>query len=238
LTFSYDVVQGERLPAGTPLGSAQIASTQTLSYFEQIQENVALDVKELLYKVIIPRFQKENTTEHTLRLVGQDLDQYVAMVKNDLILKEIVRIVTQTNAPFPTNVEKDAIGVAIEQSIKQGKEKLITIPRNFYDNVKYDVDIDITGESVDTRVRYATKFAILQAITADPTALTDPMKRKFIFSMAEDGGVNMSEFFDVPQKSTEDIALAAGGPSASRAGGGVSAPQLNAQLAGQTQMTV
>ena len=25
-TMSYDVVQGERLPAGTPLGSAQIAA--------------------------------------------------------------------------------------------------------------------------------------------------------------------------------------------------------------------
>lgn len=233
LTFSYDVVQGERLPAGTPLGSAQIASAQTLSYFEQIQENVALDVKEMLYQVIIPRFLKENTTEHTLRLVGQDLDQYIAMVKNDLVLKEIVRLVV-SGAPFPTNTEAEAIGVAIEQSIKQGKEKLLTIPKNFYDNIKYDVDIDITGESIDTRVRYATKFALLQAITADPTMTTDPMKRKFLYSMAEDGGVNPGDLFDVETKGVQDIAAQAG----SRAGGGVSAPQLNAQLAGQTQMTV
>lgn len=231
LTFSYDVVQGERLPAGTPLGSAQIAQSQTLSYFEQIQENVALDVKEMLYQVIIPRFQKENTQEHTLRLVGQDLDQYIGMVKNDLILKEIVRIVTQTKAPFPTNEDRDAIGIAIEEAIKQGKEKIITIPAGFYDKVKYDVDIDITGESVDTRVRYATKFAILQAITSDPTMTTDPIKRKILYSMCEDGGVNPNDIFEVQSKSVEDVV------PAGRAGGGVSAPSMT-PVAGQNQLTV
>lgn len=231
LTFSYDVVQGERLPAGTPLGSAQIAQTQTLSYFEQIQENVALDIKEMLYEVIIPRFQKENTQEHTLRLVGQDLDQYIAMIKNDLVLKELVRIITQTNLPFPTNDDRDAIGIAIEESIKQGKEKILTIPSNFYEKVKYDVDIDITGESVDSRVRAATKFAIAQMITADPTMTTDPFKRKLLMSYMEDGGINPNDFFSIESKSVEDVAPG-------RAGGGVSAPQMNAQVASAGQTTV
>ena len=230
LTFSYDVIQGERLPAGTPLGSAQLASAQTLSYFEQIQENVALDVKEMLFEVIIPRFQKENTQEHTLRLVGQDLDQYISMIKNDLILKEVVRIITQTNAPFPTNEDRDAIGIAIEEAIKQGKEKILTIPSNFYEKVKYDVDIDITGESVDTRVRAATKFAIAQMITADPTMTTDPFKKKLLMSYMEDGGINPNDFFSVETKSIEDIP--------GRAGGGVSAPQMSPQLAGPSQVTV
>lgn len=237
LTFSYDVIQGERLPAGTPLGSAQIAQSQTLSYFEQIQENVALDIKEMLYSAILPKFHKDNKAEHTLRLIGQDLDQYIGMVKNDLILKEVIRIITQTNAPFPNNDTRDAIGIAIEESIKQGKEKLITIPKGFYEGLKYDVDIDITGESVDTRVRYATKFALLQAITADPTMTTDPVKRKFLFSMAEDGGVNPNELFDVQTRSPDELSVKNGGPL-SRAGGGVSAPVMNAQVPGQTAQTI
>lgn len=220
VTFAYDVVQGERLPAGTPLGSAQLAATQTLSYFEQIQENIALDVKEMLYEAIIPAFLKESTSEHTLRLVGQDLDAFVALIKNEMVFKEMLRQVVGTLAggPFPTEHDRDAIGVAVESSIKQGKEKLLPVPKDFYKNVKYDVDIDITGESVDTRVRYATKFAILQAITADPTMTQDPMKRAFLFSMAEDGGVNLTDFLGSEQKSMEDMV------PPGRAGGGVSAP--------------
>lgn len=236
LTFSYDVVQGERLPAGTPLGSAQIAQAQTLSYFEQIQENIAMDFKEMLYEDIIPHFQKENTAEHTLRLVGEDLDQYVSMVKNELVAKEIVRLAMRSLSgqnPFPTNKDRDLIGVAVEESIKQGKEKLLTIPKDFYKGVKYDVDIDITGESVDTRVRAATKFAIAQMITADPDMLVNPVKRKLLASYAEDGGISAADFFEVPQKKLEDIA-----PTPGRAGGGVSAPQLNVATTGPTAQTV
>ena len=239
LTFSYDVVQGERLPAGTPLGSANLAITQTLSYFEGIQENVALDIKEMLYKVIIPQFEKENTLEHTLRIVGQDLDQYIAMVKNELVFKEIVRIAVNSGA-VPSGEEKDAINIAVEEAIKQEKEKILTIPTSYYRDIKYDVDIDITGESVDTRVRSATLFAILQAMTADPTMTTDPMKRKFLYTMGEDGGINMADYLDVAKTSPEQMTNMSPEVSAptGRAGGGVSAPALSSQLIGTQTQTV
>ncbi len=231
LTFSYDVVQGERLPAGTPLGSAQIAVTQTLSYFEQIQEDIALDVKEMIYSVIIPQFEKERTTEHVIRLVGQDLDQYVDMVKNDLVFKEVIRQITEMGV-WPSNADKDVIELAVTNSIKQHKEKLMTIPKGYYKDIKYDVDIDITGESVDTRVRYATLFAILQAITADPTMTTDPVKRKILFGMAEEGGINPNDFFGVEKKDPSMMV------PEGRAGGGVSAPALGASIPGQAKQTV
>jgi len=230
LTFSYDAVQGERSPAGTPLGSTQISVAQTLSYFEGIQENVAMDIKEMLYEVILPQFEKENTQEHVLRIVGRDLDQYIGMVKNELVLKEVVRLAT-TSKKFPTNADKDAIGIAIEETIKQGKEKLLTIPKSFYEGIKYDIDIDITGESIDTRVRYATKFALLQAITADPTMTTDPMKRKFLFSMAEDGGLNPNDLFDSESKKPEDMVQKPNG-------GGVSAPASIGNASGAQTATV
>ena len=236
LTFSYDVVQGERLPAGTPLGSAQLAIQQTLSYFEGIQENVAMDIKEMLYEVILPQFEKDNNREHTLRLVGKDLDTYISMVKNDMVFKEMVRMIVNSGGnKFPTNEDRDALGVAIEESIKQEREKIITIPKGIYDGLKYDIDIDITGESIDTRVRYATKFAILQAITADPTMTTDPVKKGILFSMAEDGGVNPNDLFQTEKKSMEDMIPQTPG----RAGGGVSAPQMGGQaMPGMTQQTM
>lgn len=233
LTFSYDVVQGERLPAGTPLGSAQLAVTQTLSYFEGIQENVALDIKAMLYDVIIPQFEKERTLEHTLRLVGQDLDQYIQMVKNELVFKEVVRLAVN-HGKILTQEEADAVGLGVEEAIKQEKEKLITVPVGFYKDLKYDVDIDITGESVDTRVRSATMFALLQAITADPTMTSDPVKRKFLYQMGEDGGINMADFLDAEKKTPEMMVP----PEQTRAGGGVSAPALTQQIQGPQMTTV
>src|SRR3990167_2008480 len=236
MSFSYDAIQGERSPAGTPLGSTQISVGQSLSYFEGIQENVAMDIKELIYEIIIPQFEKESSPEHILRLVGQDLDQYAEMVKNEIIIKEVIKLAIQsmTGKSFPTEKDRDAISIAVEETIKQGKEKLLPIPKNFYKNVKYDVDIDITGESVDTRVRYATKFALLQAITADPTMTTDPVKRKFLFSMAEDGGVNPNDLFDVEKPDIAEMVPQVSG----RAGGGVSAPATGQAMPGNQMQTI
>jgi hypothetical protein len=232
MTFAYDAVQGERSPAGTPLGSTQISVGQTLSYFEGIQENVAMDIKEMIYEVIIPQFEKENNQEHTLRLVGKNLDEYAQMVKNELVFKEIIRIAANTGS-LPTNEEKDVISIALDEAVKQGKEKLITIPKGFYKGLKYDIDIDITGESIDTRVRSATKFALLQAITSDPTMTTDPVKKKILFGIAEDGGINPNELFEVETKQMEDLV-----PQVGRAGGGVSAPQMGANVPGMDMSTV
>ena len=233
LTFSYDVVQGERLPAGTPLGSAQLASAQTLSYFEQIQENVAMDVKEMLYEAIIPYFQKSNTAEHTIRLVGKDLADYIDMHKKDLVNKEIIRQAIKGN--FVDAEGKKVIEIGVMAEAKQNKEFQLTIPKDFYKNVKYDVDIDITGESIDTRVRNATLFAALQAITTDPTVTQDPVKKGILSMMLEDGGVNPAEIFDAEEVSPED-AMAQAMPE-QRGGGGVSAPAAVGNT-GQGQQTI
>jgi hypothetical protein len=236
MTFSFDVVRGERLPAGTPLGSAQIAQNQTMSYFDQIQEEVALQIKEMLFTDIIPKFAEDRSDEHTLRLVGQDLDEYVQMIKNDLVNKEVVRLAIQSvsgNKPFPTSQDRDAIEMAISESIKQGGEKLLDIPKDFYKGIKYDVDIDITGESMDTRVRQATIFAMLQAITSDPTMTQDPLKKKMLFWMAENGGINPNDLFGVESKQPQNLV-----PQEGRAGGGVSAPALGSAIPGMNSQQI
>lgn len=204
-------------PVGHSVIAIQIAQDQVVSYFEQIKENVALEIKKILYDDVIPQFEKDATPEHILRLVGQDLDIYISMVQNELVFQEIVRQALMGN--FPSAEDKATIEVAIQQTLKQKKEKLLTIPSSFYDDVKYDVDIDITGESVDTRARYQTRLALLQAITADPTMLTDPTKKKIVMGMAEDGGLNAAELFSSTPTPTE---AAVQQPPQRGAGGGVS----------------
>lgn len=231
MSFAYDAIQGDRAPASTPLGETKINVAQTLSYFEGIQENVALDIKEMIYEVIIPQFEKDASPEHTLRLVGKDLEQYTQMVKNEMVLKEMIRFIESSDT-FPTPEDRDTIALAAEELIKKDKEFLLTVPKNFYKDSKYNIDIDITGESVDTRVRYATKFALLQAATADPTLMSPEEKKNLVRSMSEDGGINPNDIFSIePTKKMEDMVP-------TPAGGGVSAPALNNSVPGQTGQTV
>lgn len=221
LTLSYDVMQGERMPAGTPLGSAKIAATMAMSYFDQIRENVALGVKELLYSTIIPNFEKENNKEHVLRIAGEDLD-----ILNNLLIniasRKSVENFRDMNGKIPSKEQYEMMKAANAETIKKGKEKLTTIPKGFYKDLKYIIDIIITGESKDTAVYSQTMFAILQAVTTDPTILQDPNKKKMLYRIAEAGGVNPNTLFDNEQ--VQSMSQLAEMMTQRRGGGGVSRP--------------
>ncbi len=221
LTLSYDVIQGERLPAGTPLGSARLAASMVNAHFDQIRENIALDVKQLLFKVIIPQFEKQNTGEHVLRIAGDDLDK----VRNLIIEKKATNALfsfIKRKSKLPTKLQYDAIKAAITERVKQSKEILLTIPKEFYKNLKYKIDIIITGEQKDTSVWAQTMMAGLQAVTADPTILVDPTKKKFFSKFLESGGASIIDF--EPDQPTGVEQLTEQMPRG--AGGGVARPSI------------
>ena len=215
LTFAHEVTRGERLPAGTPLGSAQLAAGMAGAYFAQIQENIALDIKELLFKVIIRQFAKENTKKHTLRLVGEDLNTYNKLLIEDKVYRGLFDFIKK-NKRVPTKTQMDLLAGIITERAKRGKEKLVDIPENFYKDLKYQIDIIITGEQLDTRTDATNRLMLLQALTVDPTILTDPRKRKILAPVFEAAGVNLVDLETEEEPPLTDVIA--------RAGGGISRP--------------
>jgi len=223
MTFSYDVIRGERLPSGTPLGSAQLAAGMIGSYFDQIRENVAMAVKDLIIDKIIPKFLSEKSKEHTLRLVGEDLDKYKELLLDFATEKSVFDLIERTNH-YPTGREKELLRGVVAEQIKRDKEKLVTIPRGFYKDIQYKIDIEITGEAIDIRVKAANLWMALQAVTASPDLLTDPIKKKFFYQWLESGGLSPIDF--EPPTTTPSLQEVVGQMPAptGRAGGGVSRP--------------
>lgn len=223
LSLAYDVIQGERLPAGTPLGSAQLAATMSLSYFSQLRENIALDVKEFLYDVIIPKFKSDNSTEHYLRLVGEDLDTYNELLISNKLTNELFGYIG-TKRKIPDSNYYNTLKAVIGERVKQGKEKLIKIVKGIYDNFKYKIKIEITGEGTDTSGQ--DDIMILQAVTADPTILQDPIKKKIFFRILEKRGFNIADF---QTEKPMDMQQLLQQMPVKGAGGGVSAPAMPVQ---------
>ena len=80
----------------------------------------------------------------------------------------------------------------------------------------------ITGESKDTRTMTQVFFAALQAITADPTILQDPTKKKIFMKALENSGVNIEDI--IPDEPVPNMNDMVNQMSPKGAGGGVSAP--------------
>lgn len=191
LTFSYDVNRGERLPAGTPLGSARLAAAMSSSHFDQIRENVALAVKRLLYDVIIPYFEKENSVKHSIRLAGEDLDKINQVLVEQKSFEDMVNYVVRTgNLPLNPKEKYEAMKQLNTMIAGKVKERNVEIPNSFYDDAKYKIDIIITGESKDAGAQAQVLFSVLQAMTADPTITQDPLKRQLLSMWLERGGIS------------------------------------------------
>ncbi|MHA1305635.1 MAG: hypothetical protein ACTSPI_18185 [Candidatus Heimdallarchaeaceae archaeon] len=75
----------------------------------------------------------------------------------------------------------------------------------------------------------------MQAVTADPTLLTDPIKRKFFSSWLEDGGLSMIDFQGISTPSIEQTVQ----ETPQRAGGGISRPVIpTSPVGGEAQKQI
>ena len=217
--FSYDVMRGEQLPSGVPLGSARIAAGMATSYFDKIKENVAIDVKELLYSFVIPRFNKYLNAGTAVKVFGEDIDKLNELVVNSKVNKKIFKFIKdKKRLPDPefvnlirSIVENDRAGIIDDNVI---------IPKDWLNknDIKYAIDIVIVGENIDTTVKANTLQVGLATITSDPTVLQDPAKKKLFSKFLEAGGVNITE---ITQSQNSQVMQQ--GPM-SGSGGGVAAP--------------
>ena len=187
-TFTHDVVRGERPPAGTPLGSAQMALAMVQSYFEMIQKDVASQIKKFIVSDVIPNFK--STKEHYVNLVGDDLEEYQKLVIEVKWIDKLMEFI-KDKKKIPSKVQADAM----KQIIADKQEASdIYVPAKYYENVDYLVEIEITGQYKDSRVEAANNLMILQSIGTDPTLLTDPNKRKIFAEILEGMGKNITDF--------------------------------------------
>ena len=226
-TFTTDIMLGERTPSGTPLGSAQLSTARAMSYFDQMREDLGLALKRFLYDFVLPQAEKNLTKEHILRLAGSDLEKYNELLVNANLHDKFFEIIGKTNK-IPDQKLMQLLREVEEQRLAQEKEQQAFIPKGFYKNAKYDIDIEITGESKDVRVVAANLLAALQMMSVNPNVLRDPTQKKIFGKYLEMGGIKIEDF-DVPNQEMPMV-------PEKGAGGGVSA-STNVGGAGNQQMT-
>jgi len=216
--FTYDTFRGERSPAGTPLGAMQMSVEMMASYFEHIRESIAADMKEIIYNDVIPMFK--SSAEHYIRLVGEDLDKWHELKAKTLTSMELLSFILKNNQ-MPTTVQQDIIKQTIKDKTKEDGGSLF-VPKEYYKDLKYAIDIVITGQDRDMRVQAANMAMALQTMIADPTVLTDPAKRKIFGKQLEAVGINIADI--TPEEMTPSQQPVA--ERAERQGGGISAPSM------------
>ena len=216
-TFTTDIMRGERTPAGTTLGSTQLSASQAMSFFDKMRENYALQLKSFLFNFVIPGLSNKLNTEHIIKIAGEDIDKLIEMCHNK-IRKDKLLLFAIRNGKIPDNNALELLTSLAEAEIKKNGEYQLIIDKDYYKDIEYDIDIDITGESQSATVKAQALFAYVQAISVDPTLTTDPEKKKVMRMYLEQVGINMGDLTSTaPQQQTQNVVSRG-------AGGGISAP--------------
>lgn len=170
-SFTYEVATGESMPSGTPFRMGVILSNAVNSHFGLKKEKLGLFLKKIVVEQIFDIFKKENSKEHVITIMGNDKGMNdLRKIASEVELNDKMMKWAMSNATDMPDWDMER--QKIEAAYSAQSHLFITIPDNFYDNIKHHIEISITGEEIDTNSKITSLTTIYQSLvqTGDPRA--------------------------------------------------------------------
>ena len=191
ITFSYDAIRGEQLPASTPATNAVIQDRNTKSVYSVKRENLANMLRFFFTELVIPQAIKDLTPEHILHFIGSNEELFKI---DSALVKEIVnrKALDLLLDGIPVDeMAIEQIKTDVSNQLKEaGTDRFITIKDSFYKNADFTFDINIDNEQEDSQLLTNNLFSVFTALASNPTILQDPVIKALFYEYAERAGVS------------------------------------------------
>jgi hypothetical protein len=211
-TFTNDPIVGQRSPSGTTLGGQMLDAQMSATYYKQKRENLANFIKEILYDWVLPDFKKKTKEQHELMIANiisgdGNSEKLLNFKSNEEANKKVIEQILK--GKFPTAQDQKMIKSLAYDKVKGDK---IVIPKGTYDNLKYKLNIVITGEEIDAQAKAGTLQMILSLMASNPTVMQNPSTKGIIYAMLDLAGINPGDIdISTPQPVEEIAAQGQGG---------------------------
>ena len=215
-TFSSDIATGNNLPSRTPLGVANIQAGMVTSFYEKKRENFGMFLKDnVVTNIVIPSFKSKTAKEHILTIGSEEKDiaEYEKFIAKIFVDKAVADY-AENNGYYPSVEQRKSIEEQTINRIRGMKNKNIVIADWMYDNAVYKMEIDVTGEGVDTGVRSALMEKALGIIGANPAILQNETTRTVLLRFLALGGITPQEL-GIDLSNIDQTPVQAGGSVAS-----------------------
>lgn len=221
-TFTTDITTGANLPSRTPLGVANLQASLATSYFELKRENFGIFIKNIVIYDILPDFKKDTQKEHNMTFLGsdQELDKLDKAIIEARVADASMKHAEKTGF-FPSRVQTDDARERIQNQLNRRKNRYLSIPKGFYENANFIVDVLVTGEQIDVGVKSQVIQVALQILSSNPAILQSPTTKAVFLQLLALGGVSPVEL-NIFAENEE--------PQITQQGGSISQPnQVNLQ---------
>jgi len=163
ISNSTEVVMGEALPSGTPLGAYNALNTNANKLFGFLQEKLAIPFSKLFEKWLIPEMVKDLTAQDVVNLTGDAdmLDRVRMIIVDNWYLSNLVF--------FPPHTAEIADAIKSQQleELKKRPQLLLTGLKDLFKDFAKNCYVDIVGEAstidIDTQ-----SLASIVGMEADP----------------------------------------------------------------------
>ena len=174
---SQEVIQGGKLPSGTPARLGELLDVNANKLFDFIREKFAIPLGEIFEEWIIPTLIRELKAEKVLRITGdtESINKAIDLVVDDWYLNNIFEIGAHTKEVADTLKEEK------REELKARPQLLVSGIEKIMEGFKPKATIVITGENTLTNADVTTLSAML-AHEADPNRrsfiMDEILKRK------------------------------------------------------------
>lgn len=188
-------MQGESAPSGTAWRLVQAQLQESHSLFELMTENKGLAITEMIRRYVLPFFKKQLNNDEQISAILEE--ENIKQIDSMYVPNEVTRRLNQKKKEtilsgeiFDPGFEAADMAEANAEISKTltGNQRFIKpsdVPnktwKEVFDDMEFDIDIDITGEAKDIQGAMATLTTIFQVVASNPAVLQDPTV-KMMFS--------------------------------------------------------
>ena len=172
-SFSFDVNTGQSLPSGTPFRLGAILANAVNSHYAFKRESLGLFIRDIIIDFIVPQFKKNKSKAHILNFTSDsdEIEKLDELVINATMQRTIEQFEKETGK-LPSVAQYDKEREKLLSQLSTRRERFLELSDNFYDTLKFRIDIVITNEQVDVQseVQTLTSLYQIQANQGDPQA--------------------------------------------------------------------
>lgn len=190
-----EAMQGENAPSGTAWRLVQAQLQESHSLFELMTENKGLAITEMIRRYVLPFFKKQLNNDEQISAILEE--ENIKQIDSMYVPNEVTRRLNQKKKETILSGEIFDPGFEVADMAEANAEisKTLTGNQRFikpsdvpnktwkevFDDMEFDIDIDITGEAKDVQGSMATLTTIFQVVASNPAVLHDPTV-KMMFS--------------------------------------------------------
>lgn len=191
MSFSYDAVRGESLPASTPVTNALMQNQNANSVFAFKRENLGLTLQDLFNEIVLPQLVKDLSKEHILRFMGsvEDVQKLDGLITKSLLRNTIMerlldgQIITEEDA---SKLEQELSG----QLKQRGMNRFLKVIEGFYKDAEMEFDFMVTNEQENVATTATNLMTLITSLAQNPQMLDNPTVKTLLYEYAQKIGIS------------------------------------------------